>query len=179
MMFGLIILLCWVAFLLYWFFAALTAKKNVRRGNRGGWLRVAVIVVALWILFQFPSVGQITFAFPAEIAGVIICIAGVALAIWARVHLGKNWGMPMSLKENPELVTSGPYRTIRHPIYTGIMLAMLGSSLVTPIWFVVFAAFVGYFIYSAKKEEKIMIGQFGDAYREYMKRSKMLVPFIL
>jgi len=64
--------------------------------------------------------------------GVALCALGIGLAIWARTYLGRNWGMPMSRKENPELVTSGPYAYVRHPIYTGLLIAMLGSVTVLP-----------------------------------------------
>jgi len=103
---------------------------------------------------------------------------GIAFAIWARVHLGKNWGMPMSLREGHALVTSGPYRLVRHPIYTGAIAAMLGSALVSPIWSVIFVLFTAYFVYSATREEKMMVQQFGETYRAYQARSKMLIPFI-
>lgn len=62
-----------------------------------------------------------------------IWVLGLGLAVWARIYLGRNWGMPTSTKEDPELVTSGPYRTIRHPIYTGILLAMIGSAIAVTV----------------------------------------------
>ena len=106
-------------------------------------------------------------------------LAGLALAVWARIYLGKNWGMPMSEKQNPELVTSGPYRYIRHPIYSGILLAALGSTVdISIYWLVVVIIAGGYFIYSALVEEKLMLKQFPKVYPSYMKRTKMLIPFI-
>ena len=104
---------------------------------------------------------------------------GITLAIWARRHLGRNWGMPMSLKEEPELVTSGPYKYIRNPIYSGMLLALLGTGLVLGLpWLVAFVACSIYFIYSSKVEEKIMAEQFPQTYPEYKKRTKMLIPFV-
>jgi protein-S-isoprenylcysteine O-methyltransferase Ste14 len=97
------------------------------------------------------------------IAGLIVCMAGFALAVWARRHLGRNWGMPMSLKEGHELVTTGPYRYVRHPIYTGMLLAILGSALVNgPIWVVVFAGMAIYCVYCARTEESLMLKQFPE-----------------
>jgi protein-S-isoprenylcysteine O-methyltransferase Ste14 len=110
--------------------------------------------------------------------GVVICACGMAFAIWARFHLGRNWGMPMSLKKDAELVTTGPYAYVRHPIYTGMILAMLGTTLVIIWWAVPLVAFFVYFVYSAKTEEKIMLGEFGARYTEYMKHTKMLIPFV-
>ncbi|WP_460674011.1 methyltransferase family protein [Larkinella ripae] len=112
--------------------------------------------------------------------GCLLCAAGVAFAIWARTHLGRNWGMPMSVKEKPDLVTTGPYRTIRHPIYTGILLAMFGC-LVTAgfMWLIWLLLFGAYFIYSARKEENRLLDLFPTDYRAYQKRTKMLIPFLL
>lgn len=93
--------------------------------------------------------------------GVVLCALGFGLAISARWYLGRNWGMPMSRKEQPELVTSGPYATIRHPIYTGLILAMLGSAIGVNIYWAVMLVPVGaYFIYGARREETIMLQLF-------------------
>jgi protein-S-isoprenylcysteine O-methyltransferase Ste14 len=59
--------------------------------------------------------------------GAVLFACGIALAVWARLHLGRNWGMPMTQRAEPELVTSGPYRFVRHPIYSGLLTAMLGD----------------------------------------------------
>jgi protein-S-isoprenylcysteine O-methyltransferase Ste14 len=113
-------------------------------------------------------------------AGLALCVLGMGLAVWARVHLGRNWGAPRSRKEDPELVTSGPYRFIRHPIYTGVLLAMLGSAIAQNLfWLAPLAIFGAYFIYSARAEEKIMLEAFPQQYSAYMRRTKMLVPFVL
>jgi protein-S-isoprenylcysteine O-methyltransferase Ste14 len=85
--------------------------------------------------------------------------------------------MPMSRKEQPELVTSGPYATIRHPIYTGLILAMLGSAIGVNIFWAVMLVPVGvYFIYSARREEAIILQLFPEQYAAYMGRTGMLVP---
>jgi protein-S-isoprenylcysteine O-methyltransferase Ste14 len=111
--------------------------------------------------------------------GVFVCASGIAFSIWAKIHLGKNWGMPMAMKENPDLIVTGPYSFIRHPIYTGMLIAMLGSMVtVGSMWLFWFILFFASFIYSAKKEEKNMLLQFPDEYRDYMKRTKMIIPFI-
>jgi protein-S-isoprenylcysteine O-methyltransferase Ste14 len=113
------------------------------------------------------------------IAGFLLCALGFALAIWARMHLGRNWGMPMSLKTAPELVTSGPYRVIRHPIYAGLLLAMLGSACVGGgPWLLFFIVFCVYFVNSAKAEERLMVQQFPAQYPAYQRRTKALIPFI-
>ena len=88
--------------------------------------------------------------------------------------------MPMSLREGHELVTTGPYAYVRHPIYTGILLAFMGSTLVQ--WFpgiLLLVAFFAYFVYAAKVEERSMMRQFPNEYAAYIKRTKMLVPFLV
>jgi protein-S-isoprenylcysteine O-methyltransferase Ste14 len=178
------IVVFWVVFYAYWIFSAFGAKRNARRGSWGFGLRI-VILLAFIVLLQNTSAREFVIRErlialdPAlEWLGVVICACGLAFAIWARVYLGKNWGMPMSLKQDAQLVTTGPYQYVRHPIYTGMTLGMIGTALVVPWWIVPVVFAFGYFVYSAKVEEKIMTGEFGQKYTDYMKRSKMLIPFI-
>jgi protein-S-isoprenylcysteine O-methyltransferase Ste14 len=111
--------------------------------------------------------------------GLAIWVLGLGLAVWARIYLGRNWGMPTSTRENPELVTSGPYRAIRHPIYTGILPAMIGSAIAVSVWCLIAVALIGgYFIYSAFVEERNMTRLFPGAYPEYQQSTKMLIPVI-
>ena len=109
--------------------------------------------------------------------GVALCLLGFGLAINARWHLGRNWGMPMSRKEQPDLVTTGPYALIRHPIYTGLLLAMLGSAMgVNVFWALLLVLVSAYFIYSARREEAVMLQLFPQQYAAYMARTGMLTP---
>jgi protein-S-isoprenylcysteine O-methyltransferase Ste14 len=111
---------------------------------------------------------------------VILFAAGLGLAVWARIYLGRNWGMPMTEKAEPELVTSGPYRFVRHPIYSGILLGFLGTGLATNgYWLIVCGVCLLYFIYSARVEEGILTNAFPSAYPSYRARTKMLIPFVL
>ncbi len=111
--------------------------------------------------------------------GVILCGVGVAFAIWARRHLGKNWGMPRSQKENPDLITTGPYTYVRHPIYTGVLLAILGSILASDLrGLILFVIVAAYFVYSAKTEERYMTEKFPQQYPSYKAQTKMIVPFV-
>jgi protein-S-isoprenylcysteine O-methyltransferase Ste14 len=88
--------------------------------------------------------------------------------------------MPMTQKDEPELVTSGPYHFVRHPIYSGILLAILGTSLATNLYLLVGVLVIGiYFIYSAKVEERNMTTTFPNTYPSYRMRTKMLIPFVL
>jgi protein-S-isoprenylcysteine O-methyltransferase Ste14 len=86
----------------------------------------------------------------------------------------------MTQKKEPELVTSGPYHRVRHPIYSGILLAMLGTSLATNIYWLIAFGVVGlYFIYSARVEERLLSTSFPTTYPSYRAKTKMLVPFVL
>lgn len=86
----------------------------------------------------------------------------------------------MTRRTEPELVTTGPYRTIRHPIYTGIIVALVGTALATSLLALIVAAVVaGYFIFSATREERFLAGEFPGTYPAYKARTKMLIPFLL
>jgi protein-S-isoprenylcysteine O-methyltransferase Ste14 len=178
----------WVLFWVYWLISAVGAKKNASLNLRKcAGIRVGIFALALVLVRLSERQGNVlsnAYLPPGNGilmgVGVILFFAGLFLAIWARLHLGKNWGMPMSLKQDPELVTSGPYRFIRHPIYSGILLAVLGSAGVSGVYWLVILAVLGiYFIYSARAEEKLMLDQFPESYPTYMSKTKMLIPFVL
>ena len=181
----LIVLASWLVLLFYWIVAAMRAKKNVRGTGRrwlGSRLLIAVIVFLL-IRAEFLNMYTNYYApdgmvHVIKMFGVVLCIVGVAFAIWARVYLGTNWGMSRSVKKDPELVTKGPYEYVRHPIYSGILLAALGSSFVDIGWMLVFLVYGAYFFYSARKEEELMQQQFPSEYKTYKKHTKMLIPFV-
>ena len=178
----------WILFIVYWIVSAFKSKKTVKNSywQKGAIIRVIAIVVII-LLFQTNTFRQLALQYdsaPHEllgIIGVILCVTGLGFAVWARVHIGRNWGMPMTLKKDAELVMTGPYKLVRHPIYTGILLASLGSSLTDGLWWFVFFIFyiVYLVIYSVPEEEKIMMNQFPTEYAGYRKRTKMLIPFIL
>jgi protein-S-isoprenylcysteine O-methyltransferase Ste14 len=173
----------WVVFWICWLAASAGAKPG--RSGRGNWtrlagFRVAIVVIGL-LLVRFRVLKGHTVVTDPVLWGVglAIWVLGLALAIWARLYIGRNWGMPMSQKEDPELVTTGPYRTIRHPIYTGILLAIIGTTIAISLYWLVAVAVVGaYFIYSAFVEERNMTRLFPAAYPEYKASTKMLIPFI-
>ena len=120
--------------------------------------------------------GELAGGFQA--LGAALSLAGLAFAGWARVAIGRSWGMPMTRRENPELVTAGPYRLVRHPIYTGLILMWIGTALVYPFAVVFCALMIVYMVFASLREERDMQQQFPDAYSAYKQRSKMLVPFL-
>jgi protein-S-isoprenylcysteine O-methyltransferase Ste14 len=176
----------WLVFVAYWAVAAVGAKRNSTRHLwRGGFgLRLVVVLLIATVLRspwlrEFLAQTQRSASQSSLLgwAGVALCAIGFGLAINARWHLGRNWGMPMSRKEHPELVTSGPYAYIRHPIYTGLILAMLGSAIGVNIYWALMLIPVGaYFVLSARQEESVMLQQFPEQYAAYMARTGMLVP---
>lgn len=171
----------WVLFILVWIFSAFRAKRTVRRGWMGVWWRLAIIVVVVGLMHYHvlqgrSYLGDAVYIPTLNVVGLVLTALGIALAIWARLHLGRNWGMPMAVKENPELVTSGPYRWLRNPIYTGILLAALGSSFIDWWWTLLFVWSAAYFIIAAHKEEKLMLDQFPDSYPAYRASTWALLP---
>jgi len=183
-----IIVIFWLVFVLYWFLSALKAKKSIR--NRGywriAWISRLLMVVMVILILQFQPVRQFfdspsaaVFGTTLNLLGLLICATGLALAVWARIYLGRNWGMPMRVRQEPELVTGGPYHFIRHPIYSGILLAALGSALASSVvWLLVCVIFAVYFVFSAHVEEKLMLSQFPNQYPAYVKKTKRLIPFV-
>jgi protein-S-isoprenylcysteine O-methyltransferase Ste14 len=169
----------WVVFWAYWLLSAVGAKHgSPSLRTRPPELGIAIVGV---LLIRLIGADSLAVHSPAlEAVGVILLLSGLALAVWARIYLGRNWGMPMTQKDEPELVTSGPYDLVRHPIYSGILLALLGTSLATNLYLLIAVLVIGfYFIYSAKVEEKNMTTRFPNTYPGYRMRTKMLIPFVL
>jgi protein-S-isoprenylcysteine O-methyltransferase Ste14 len=179
----------WLVFIVYWVISAIGAKRSL--GTTAWWkqslLRLGIVVLTV-VAFHFVGTERAlriaqsyqTRSVILGAIGSVLVLLGVGLAVFARFYLGRNWGMPMSRKEDPELVTSGPYAFVRHPIYSGIILAMLGSAIGESIyWTLPLVLFAAYFIYSARREEELMRQQFPGQYPAYMRRTKMIVPFVL
>src|SRR5581483_197593 len=169
---------CWTVFIVYWAISAFNVKQDIRGSwwQRMGWARIVVIAIVLAWLSRDRSFGHYThfidiwqpMTTPAlATIGVALCVIGTALAIWARVHLGRNWSPIPTLKQEHELVTSGPYQLIRHPIYTGIILSALGSGLVLPFWLVILIIIVAMFVWRVYREEALMLKQFPNQYPAY------------
>jgi protein-S-isoprenylcysteine O-methyltransferase Ste14 len=178
----------WIIFWLYWVVSATGSKKGTMPNlKQFVEIRIGIIVLAAILALVFNRLphslenhyqtfnsNHIVLAL-----GFVIFLLGLFTAVWARIYLGKNWGLPMTRKQDPELVTSGPYEYVRHPIYTGVLLMALGSFFdVNVYWLLVFIIAAIFFIYSALAEERLMIKQFPKVYPAYKARTKMLIPFI-
>jgi len=173
----------WIVFWAYWLVMALTAKAGRSRWTQFAGVRVGIILIALLLirLRVLKVHGAAATGNPWLLGiGLAVFVLGLALAVWARVYLGRNWGMPMSQKADPELVTTGPYRRVRHPIYSGIILAMAGTAIaVSPYWLIAAAIAGAYFLVSAVVEERTMARLFPAAYPPYKHSTKMLIPYVL
>ena len=172
----------WVVFWAYWLVMAANAKAGRSRWAQFAGVRVVIILVVLLLirLRVFKDHGAATGNPWLLGIGLAVFVLGLALAVWARVYLGRNWGMPMSQKADPELVTTGPYSKIRHPIYSGIFLATVGTAIAVSIYWLVAVAILGaYFLFSAMTEERNMAKLFPAAYPPYKRATKMLIPHIL
>ena len=180
-----LIAVCWIAWVLIWIVTAVIYRPDSRdpspprdTRSRRYWLRLLLAAFFIVALRAHHPGGD---SFDAALGwlGVTVCAAGIAIATWARVCLGRNWGMPMTVRARPTLVRSGPYRVVRHPIYSGLLLAAFGSALVTgPGWLVVVFGAGAYFVVSLRVEENDMASAFPDQYPEYAGHTKRLIPFV-
>jgi protein-S-isoprenylcysteine O-methyltransferase len=115
------------------------------------------------------------------VAAAILCICGVSFCFWARAVLGRNWSGTVTLKENHELIVRGPYRLVRHPIYTGLLAMVIATAIQQghiggTIGLILI--FVSLWI-KASREEEVMRKQFPDQYAAYRERAKRIIPFVL
>lgn len=180
-----VVVACWIVFLIYWFISSFFAKKSVTKRNLGWkWILIAVFLIILANLgIKFLNLYFSPLFSPSYTIDFIassFAILGVMGAVWARTVLGRNWSGYVTYKKNHELVTNGPYRWVRHPIYSSILLMLIGTFLYYPsLWIItVFPVYIGIFFWRMGKEEEIMIKLFGNKYRNYMKRTKRLIPFV-
>jgi protein-S-isoprenylcysteine O-methyltransferase Ste14 len=169
----------WVVFWAGWLAAAAHVNPGRSRWGRHAGVRLLVVAVVIGLLRVRALRGHHIGDPVSAGVGLGLFVVGLALAVWARRHLGRNWGTPMSEKDDPQLVTTGPYRWIRNPIYSGLILAMIGTAVAVSLdWLVVAVVAGGYFVYSAVAEQRFMSEQFPDSYPAYRRSTKMLVPFV-
>jgi protein-S-isoprenylcysteine O-methyltransferase Ste14 len=171
----------WAAFWIYWLVAARSTKRGRILWSRQLRIRALLLVGAVLLVRvgAFRDGDLNTDPWRAGL-GLLLFALGLGFAIWARRVLGRNWGTPMSRKDEPELVTSGPYHLVRHPIYSGILVAGVGTAVALSwVWMIAVALAGVYFAYSAAVEERYLTEQFPDTYPQYRRSTKMLVPFIV
>jgi protein-S-isoprenylcysteine O-methyltransferase Ste14 len=177
----------WVIWLAYWTVAAVGTKETARHETRLSQLghRVPMLVGA--VLLGVPHiVGHVleqrfhAFSFTWFWIGVALTALGIGFSIAARAWLGSNWSGSVTLKEGHELIRGGPYALVRHPIYTGILLALFGTALVVDRWraLIALAILVAGLLYKMRVEERFMMEQFGEAYARYRSEVPALIPFV-
>ena len=177
----------WIFFFVYWQIKAANTKTTQRLEPAASRiLRVFIFLIAIvllsitsiplpWLYFELWPSGLWSFW-----VGAAITIAGLLFAVWARVYLGTNWSRSVTIKQDHELIATGPYAMVRHPIYTGILTGLLGTAIALSQvrGFLAFALFFVAFWLKLRMEEQWMRSQFGETYVTYAHRTAALVPYL-
>ena len=179
---------CWIVFITVWLLAAVSTKRTVYRESPAQRLRYWVLLVIAYLLLLYGrelpyplNLQVIPRATPIAFGAAFLCVAGLAFALWARLTLGRNWSGVVALKEAHNLVEHGPYRFVRHPIYTGMLIMFFATALVQSH----VAGFVGVLLMFASfwikldREERLMLQQFPERYAAYQQSVKQIIPFVL
>jgi protein-S-isoprenylcysteine O-methyltransferase len=177
----------WLLLVLIWLVLSVSVKPTVRKQSpKGRFWHIAFLVLGLYLIFgKVTGIPWLDFSlYPVTrniaVVGLVLVCAGIAFSIWARSVLGSNWSGSVTIKEGHTLIRRGPYRIVRHPIYTGLLLAMLGSA----FQFGLVRSFIGVavvgFAFWIKLliEEQFMAQQFGNEYLLYRQQVRALIPFI-
>jgi len=183
---GTTIALAWIIFILVWFVSGFRVNRTEKGEGAAGVTRRFLLAIAAYVLVfrvHDPRLGVLNDRFvPDDLwvawLGAIMTVAGIALAIWARVHIGRYWSGNVVLKENHQLIRTGPYARIRHPIYAGILLALAGSALAFGRISGLFglAIYILMFRLKARKEEALLAGKFGPAFEEHRRHTGFFFP---
>lgn len=183
------VIACYAWYLLFaiWIIASFNTKTAARRQTSDSrLLQSALTVVGFWLVFdKHPNHGWTTMLFLPQSSwqgpvGLALTLLGIALAIWSRVVLGRNWSGTVTVKQDHTLIQRAPYTLARHPMYTGLLLGMLGTAIIVDrvhSLLGVGVLFVGLWIKS-RMEEQFMVEEFGDQYRQYQQRVKALIPYV-
>jgi protein-S-isoprenylcysteine O-methyltransferase Ste14 len=178
----------WIAFLVYWQITAIGAKATQRlepAASRVLRSLAFLVAIALLMVDRIPVPWLYQRFLPNPLAcfwiGALITVAGLLFAVWARLHLGANWSRSVTIKQDHELITTGPYALVRHPIYTGILTGFLGSTIALAQLRGIVAFVLVFFAlwYKLRLEESWMRTQFGDVYTAYAQHTASLVPWLL
>jgi protein-S-isoprenylcysteine O-methyltransferase Ste14 len=181
-----IILGCWIVFFVYWIISAFGVKRIAERQSLAANLAHRIpVALGYWLLafFQMPPWLKVQVIPRTDFTmaiGAAICVAGLFVTIWARITLAGNWSSDVTFKQDHELIRAGPYRYVRHPIYTGLLLMALGTAIVATqlhCWLGVLAFGAGFWI-KLCQEERLLLRHFPDQYPQYQKEVKALIPGI-
>ncbi len=177
----------WVVFLGYWWYASRRTASSERQESLKERMSYQALIWLGGVLLAVERLGIGPLGWrvlPDDpetfFLGLGMLVAGLAFAIWARVHLGRNWSGTVTIKVDHELIRSGPYCLVRHPIYTGILFGLLGTAIALGEvrGFVGLVFFVLAFEIKLRREEAWLTQRFGEAYHAYQQQVKALVPFV-
>jgi protein-S-isoprenylcysteine O-methyltransferase Ste14 len=178
----------WIVFVLYWQIKAADTKATQRlEPTTSRILRVFIFLIAIALLSipRIPLPWLYVRLWPAGYwpfwLGATLTIVGLLFAVWAREHLGRNWSRSVTIKQGHELITTGAYAVVRHPIYTGILTGFLGMAIaISQVrGFIVFVLIFLVFWLKLRLEERWMRSQFGETYATYARHTAALVPYLL
>jgi protein-S-isoprenylcysteine O-methyltransferase Ste14 len=178
----------WLAWLPYWIAAAWNVKATRRHepfASRLGHAALTVLAAALLAFRGYPlrwlNARFLPKAMLAYWLGLLMVGAGLAFAVWARIHLGRNWSGRVTVKEDHELIRTGPYGIVRHPIYTGLLFAILGTAIAFGEWrgLIAFGILAGSLLVKLRIEERFMGETFGEQYARYRAEVPALIPFVV
>ena len=185
---GQFIIICWAIFLIYWFISAFSVKRTAQKRDwrSWGWRFPILAGVLLLILLNqgvFPKFAGVILWHSSLVIGLIadlITFTGFIVVLWARKTLAGNWSSDVVIKEDHELIERGPYAYVRHPIYSGLLLMVLGAAIISGLVgaFVMLAILFFAFWFKASQEEQLLTKHFPDAYPNYKARVKAFIPFI-
>lgn len=178
----------WAVYLVYWQLMAPRVKATQRIEPLASRIIRSVLFLVAIVLLSYPGIPLpwlYVHLWPYSLltfwGGAAITVAGLLFAVWARVRLGRNWSRSVTIKEDHELIVSGPYALARHPIYTGLLTGFIGTGIaVAEVRGVVSLALIFFALWAKlRMEERFMRDQFGAKYEAYARRVKALVPFVL
>jgi protein-S-isoprenylcysteine O-methyltransferase Ste14 len=178
----------WIAFLLYWEVKARHTKATQRLEPVASRIVRSLVILSAVALLMLPRIPLPWLYLPLWPSGfwpfwlgAAFTVVGLLFAVWAREYLGANWSRSVTIKQDHQLVMNGPYALVRHPIYTGLLAAILGSviALAQLRGLIAFALFSLVLWAKLRVEEEWMRGQFGASYEAYSRRVAAVVPFIL
>jgi len=179
---------CWSIFLAVWIVASISTKPSIYRESRAQRLRYSLLLVVSYLLLVYgrrlPHPFDLRLIRCVDVlawTGSLLCVGGLAFCIWARISIGRNWSGVVTLKEDHQLVEHGPYRWVRHPIYTGLLMMYLATAITLGHgagFSGLLLAFASFWI-KLNIEEKLMLKQFPDRYPTYQRRVKRIIPFVL
>jgi protein-S-isoprenylcysteine O-methyltransferase Ste14 len=182
--------LTWIIVLLFWTISSFGAKKVAFQESFFKrflfyWIPLLIAILLLgpgeWFGHSLIRENFVPHTNFVGAIGLFISIVGAFIACWSRYKLGNNWSLSVQKKENHELIQTGIYKIIRHPIYSGLLLLFIGNCIVVGDYRGIIAIVIVFisFWYKLKKEEKLLIETFGEKYIEYKKQTKALIPFLI